>query len=97
MRSVLPGMASVALRLVRVEMFSGPSDFAAFANSRVIAWISDALSGLDFLHPTANEMNAKIAARDSAKPRRFRRTNISRLTKDAITRDILAKGGEKLK
>jgi hypothetical protein len=80
-----------------VATFSGPSDFAALANSFVIAWISAALSGFDFLHPAANEMNAKIAANSSANTHRFRRADIPRLKKNAITRGILAKRGEKLK
>src|SRR5580704_4374634 len=89
MWSVLPCAESVASREVRTETFRGPSDFAALANSRVIAWISEALGGFDFLHPAANEMNAKIAASDRANAHRFRRANISRISRlgeNAITR-----------
>jgi hypothetical protein len=88
-RSVLPCALSVASREVRADTFSGPSDFAALANSFVIAWISDALSGLDFLHPAANKITANIAAIDRANARRFRRADIPRFKKDAITRNIL--------
>jgi hypothetical protein len=47
------------------------------------------LGGIDFLHPAANEMNAKIAASDRANAHRFRRANISRISRlgeNAITR-----------
>jgi hypothetical protein len=63
----------------------------------VIAWISDALSGFDFLHPAANEKNARAAASDRANAHRFRRAASPRSEKNTITRDILAKQGEKLK
>jgi hypothetical protein len=74
---------------VRAEAFSGPSDFTALANSLVIAWISEAVSGFNFLHPVANEMNARLAATDRANAYRFRRAGIPRFKKNAITRNIL--------
>jgi hypothetical protein len=77
--------------------FNGPSDFAALANSFVIAWISDAVSGFDFLHPAISEMSAKTKASESANAHRFRRADSPRLKENAITRDILANRDEKLK
>jgi hypothetical protein len=89
MRSVLPCALSGASSEVRADAFSGPSDFAALANSFVIAWISVAVSGFDYLHPAVSEMIAKIAASASANARRLRRADIPRFKKDAITRNIL--------
>jgi len=63
----------------------------------VIVWISGVLSGFDFLHPARKETSARVTARNSANAHRFRRADIPRLKKNAITRDILAKRDEKLK